>query len=384
MLAVGECELGSTAAHAVNTVKTAGGFARLGAEVLLLTRPPRDGVAARDALASYGEQDRIRHTPFDGPARPDDWRLVPEWERMFAAWAVEQASAFAPDAVYTRSYVSPVRLARAGFGVVAETHAYVGAENPSLDELLRGVGPNGPVGAVTTIAPVLARHYASRGADPERLHVVPDGVDLELFGCEPHAFGDRPAVVYAGSLSTYKGVATAIEAISHFGDPGPTLHVFGGPPEEAERLARGVPSGASVRFHGVAAPARVPGFLRGADALVLPTSAREPSAEWTSPIKLAEYLAAGPPIVASGIPGVRRWAEEPAVAWHEPDDAASLARALRAVLAESEPARRRRVDAARALARRYCYPERARAMLAALSGAPLVDRLSHTRTEAVP
>jgi len=64
--------------------------------------------------------------------------------------------------------------------------------------------------------------------------------------------------------------------------------------------------------------------------LVLPNSAQEPiSREYTSPLKLFEYMAAGRPIVASDLPSLREVLSHSHNAWLvPPDDPAALAGAL--------------------------------------------------------
>ncbi|GAB4554546.1 MAG: hypothetical protein Tsb0013_17200 [Phycisphaerales bacterium] len=360
VLVISEAALGSHKAHAINTVKTAGGFACLGCEVLVLMRPGVCG--ASRALASYGESGRLEVRCYDGPAYPEDWRDVASWSEGYARWACAQATRFGPDMVYARSYVAPVRLAERGFMVSAETHAYRGVENPNLDRLLVGAGPGGPVRSIITIHEVLAEDYAERGAERERVCVVPDGVDLRMFGDGvPRAdLGCGPNAVYTGSLAPHKGVADAVRAVELLGDLGVTLHVFGGDDTEIEALRREARE--RVVVHGRIPFCDTPSVLQASDVLLLPNRSSEPSASWTSPVKLGEYLASGRPVVASAIGGIRRWVDEPAVRWHTPDDPGSIADAIRASLAESAGERSSRARAAGECACRLSYANRAHAI----------------------
>ena len=60
-----------------------------------------------------------------------------------------------------------------------------------------------------------------------------------------------------------------------------------------------------VTFTGLMPPAEVAARLREADVLVLPNPASAISSEFTSPLKLFEYMASGRPIVASDLPSLR-------------------------------------------------------------------------------
>lgn len=71
-------------------------------------------------------------------------------------------------------------------------------------------------GAVITLSPGMAAGVVARGAPADRVVVVPNACDLDLFGARPKdvaAFraarpwlGDRPLLVYAGTFGTVNGV----------------------------------------------------------------------------------------------------------------------------------------------------------------------------------
>lgn len=185
--------------------------------------------------------------------------------------------------------------------------------------------------------------YVAAGVPAERVLVAPDGVDLTHF--EPpieRADARRrlglPAesriVGYTGQLFTWKGVYVLVDAARHL--PDALFLVVGGMEEDRERLQVYIAERSieNVRLIAHVPPSEVAVYLFAADALVLPNSARQTiSREYTSPLKLFEYMASGTPIVATDLPSTRevlRDGENAALV--EPDDSESLARGIRRVL----------------------------------------------------
>ncbi len=328
--AVSDVELTSRRAHAINVVKTAGGFARLGADVTLLCRA-LVGEDPGPLLAAFGEdQLRVIQAPAVNNEPWDERR-----QASFGAWAARTCAEIDAEFVYARHFLAALTCAEGGLPTVMETHAYIGDENPSLLRALGAARPGpGTLAGVVTISHRLRDAYIALGASPERVHVVSDGVDPALFmrpatlGQSPFARPGAVNVVYAGHLYEHKGIPTLLEAAML--RPNICIHLLGGMSEDIARIrAIAEDLGASnVHVHGWIEHRSVARWLWHADALVLPPSAREASKDWTSPVKLGEYLASGTPIVCSRIPALEDWVDERVVEWFEADDAGSLALAL--------------------------------------------------------
>jgi glycosyltransferase involved in cell wall biosynthesis len=333
VLAASAFEAGSHFAHAINTVKMAEGFALAGCDVRLACARPAAGELSASQLArDYGLRAPVR------------WiQVAPRWlgrplgpHRGFALRALPLLVRERPDLVYARDYGLPTMTARLGVPTAVETHAAPGVENPAFLRLVRASG-RPALRAWVTIADVLRRGYAARGVPEDKILVLPDAVDVELFEPpdllppSPYA-GERPVVAYAGHLYEYKGIPSLLAAARKL--PEVDFHLVGGWPEDVARWRQEtVESGAAnVRFHGLRPHAEVPPFLWHADVLVLPPSARHQSAAWTSPVKLGEYLASGTPVVATRIPALERWLTEEEVEWAAPDDPDALATSIRRLL----------------------------------------------------
>jgi len=363
VLVASDFELGSHRAHAINVVKTAGGMRRRGHEVTVLCREPAD-VAAHEALVQpYDEPGLTWQTV---PVDAADGDQGPRRERAFAQALVDRLDGV--DLVYARHFRAGLAAAQRGVPTALETHAYVGDANPALQAAIEAT--RGPLRCLVTISDVLAQHYVSRGADAARVAVVPDGVDVARFrapddgaiGACPFPRTLRQHVLYAGHLYDYKGIPTVLAAARRMPDVG--FELLGGAPEDIARQRAASQDLPNVRVHGLVPHRDVPRWLWHADALLLPPSAREPSAGWTSPVKLGEYLASARPIVASAIPGLQAWVDERCVTWFAPDDALDLTIALREALGEQRERRATRVAAATSLAGEFDYRNRAARILA--------------------
>jgi glycosyltransferase involved in cell wall biosynthesis len=129
--------------------------------------------------------------------------------------------------------------------------------------------------------------------------------------------------------------------------------------ERARARAAGLGIRERVRFTGMVAPTEVADLLRGADVLVLPNPPSAISTQFTSPLKLFEYMAVGRPIVASDLPAIREVLEDNVTALLVPGgDAAAIAAAVRRLI--DDPALGARLARGAALAvRDYSWDRRA-------------------------
>ena len=81
----------------------------------------------------------------------------------------------------------------------------------------------------------------------------------------------------------------------------------------------------------------MPLYLKSANILVIPNSASSKiSSEYTSPLKLFEYMASGCPIVASNLPSLREVLDEKNCVFAKPDNPESFKEAIEKVLNDIE------------------------------------------------
>lgn len=202
--------------------------------------------------------------------------------------------------------------------------------------------------AVIALSDGMAETAMARGADPARVHVVPNGCDLDLFG--PHIAPWRPAearsgeclAVYAGAHGVANGLDLLLDAAALLRDERRLRVVLVGEGAEKPRLMRRAEAEglANVTFLDPLPKTRLAMLLAGSQIGVHLLGPVPAFAEWTSPNKLMDYLAAGLPAVTN-VPGraTRLVTEdEPCGIATAPGDAAALAEAMRGLAAD--PARR--------------------------------------------
>jgi len=218
-------------------------------------------------------------------------------------------------------------------------------------------------GMIVTVARGIQERLLEQGIPAVRTLVAPAGVDPERFKDLPSRKDAKralslpenlPVVGYIGSFgfvapwgyNPWKGADVLLKVAQQEQD---LSFVFvGGEPDEIKVLRKLYPE-ANILFLGQRASSEVPLFMRAADVLVLPNKAGDiHSKRYTSPLKLLEYMASGTPVAASDLPSVRELLSEDECVFAAPDDAASLASAIRTILADPEASQMR---AARAVER---------------------------------
>jgi glycosyltransferase involved in cell wall biosynthesis len=363
ILVVSAFEAASRFAHASNTIKMAQGFARLGHEVGIVCFNSPSGRVPVDTLAEiYGLTESMQWIQL--PRRILNHNFDVHWQ--FGRMAFLAARWFKPDMAYTRSYIFPCFSSRAGIPTAVECHAHVGEKS---DVFLRMVKASllPSFRAWVTISNVLAEYYCSLGAPGEKIAVFPDAVDLHLFR-RPAVLPESPYrssgthVVYSGHLYEYKGIFTILDAAQLL--PHVHFELVGGLPDDIARYKAEVDARAlrNVTLHGMQPQTALPSYLWHADALLLTHTIHHPSAAWTSPLKLGEYLASGVPVVVSDIPALRNWVSEDDVEFIAPDDGGRLAEGIMKIL--NDPARSHQLTKnALAKSETLSYENRAQAVL---------------------
>ena len=185
------------------------------------------------------------------------------------------------------------------------------------------------------------------GVAASRVHVIPHGALLHVARGEhlaPPFASDRPVVLFAGLLRSYKGLDVLLEAWR--GIEGAELWIAGMPRMDTAPLRAAAPPG--VRFdERFVGEAELRGYLRRADLVVLPYREAEQSG-----MALAA-LACGKPLLVSDVGGLSELVAIGAARGVPPGDPGALRGVLRELLADPRARQELAANARAAAAQRY-------------------------------
>ncbi len=215
---------------------------------------------------------------------------------------------------------------------------------------------------------------------PTRFTVVPNAADLSLFRPTEKAQARRvlglslesAIVVYVGNLAHWQGLETLVDAAKHLTQiPRLQILIVGDGPVRGsviERIASAHVEG-TIRLMGALPHEKVPLVLSAADVCVAPFTRVRNDLIGISPIKLFEYMAAGRPVVASDVAGVREIMQDAGMLV-TPDSPTNLAAAISHLL--SNPSKQDELGRrASEISQLNSWEDRARTILSVVSGQPV-------------
>lgn len=312
------------------------------------------------------------------PGAPGSLPLVREWSEVnaLADRIVEIAAQWRPDVLHAHSPalcgLAAVKAGRRlGIPVVYEIRAFwedaavgngTGREGSARYWLTRVLENDVVSGAdgVVTICQGLRGDLVARGFPPEKITVMPNGVDLEMFGqplerdaalAAELGLGDGPVIGFLGSFYPYEGLDDLIAAMPRIAGAVPDarlLMVGGGPAEAALRAqAEASPVADAIHFVGRVPHDQVDRYYALVDVVCYPRKAMRLT-DLVTPLKPLEAMAQGKLVAASDVGGHRELIQNGVTGTLFPaDDPAGLADAMAGVLGDRAgwPARRERARA---------------------------------------
>ena len=264
-----------------------------------------------------------------GPPGLREWREIGKLAEAIDALCNE----WRPDVLHAHSPAlcgeAAVRVAKArGIPLVYEIRAFwedaaVGNGKASAGSLkyrlTRGLENHvvARADAVVTICDGLRQDLISRGTDPGRITVMPNGVDLSLFGDPPArdpafaaelGLGDGPVIGFIGSFYDYEGIDDLIAAMPSLlaRQPDARLLLVGGGPCETDlkQQAQASPAAAAILFTGRVPHDQVERYYALTDIMAYPRK-KSRLTDLVTPLKPLEAMAQGKLVAASDVGGHR-------------------------------------------------------------------------------
>lgn len=192
---------------------------------------------------------------------------------------------------------------------------------------------------VLPVTAVLAGHVLAGGVPREQIAVIPNGIDAADY---PDQLASRMLAAdaaelvlgFVGFVRDWHGLDSVVRAIAAWqGPPRLVLQVVGEGPARPglEKLAAELGVADRVRFTGLARREDIPRLTAGFDIALQPASV-----PYASPLKVAEYMAAGRAIVAPDQPNLREVLEhEHTALLFAPGDRAAMWQAVLRLVQDS-------------------------------------------------
>lgn len=296
-----------------------------------------------------------------GPAGWREWREI----NLFAQAIDQVVRDWQPDILHAHSPAlcghAALRVARRhGIPLVYEIRAFwedaavgngTGSEGSLKYRLTRQLESHvvREADAIVTICEGLREDLVARGTPEKKITVMPNGVDLTLFGQPPERdpvlarelgfeVDGRPCPVigFIGSFYDYEGLDVLIEAMPALIGRQPEarlLLVGGGPMEAALRTqAQASPVAEAIRFIGRVPHHEVDRYYALCDVMAYPRK-RSRLTDLVTPLKPLEAMAQGKLVAASDVGGHRELVAGGVTGTlFTPDDPAACAEALAGLL----------------------------------------------------
>jgi glycogen(starch) synthase len=296
-----------------------------------------------------------------GPAGLREWReisrLAAQIEALARHWRPDVLHAHSPALCGQAAVLAGRRL---GIPVVYEIRAFwedaavgngTGTAGSIKYRLTRGLESHvvAQADAVVTICEGLRRDLIARGTDPARITVMPNGVDLDMFGtpaprnaalADRLGLGSGPVIGFIGSFYDYEGIDDLIAAMPMLIEREPDarlLLVGGGPMEQSLRASAGSSGAAhAIHFAGRVPHEEVERYYALVDVMAYPRK-KSRLTDLVTPLKPLEAMAQGKLVAASDVGGHRELIGDGVTGvLFEPDSPAACADALARLLASPE------------------------------------------------
>ena len=200
---------------------------------------------------------------------------------------------------------------------------------------------------IVVVTPAFQKHLVEKWkVPPEKISVVENGVDTELFNPDGKRTEIRRTlgvegkfvVSYIGTIGMAHGLETVLEAASQLRQSGKVFFLFVGEGAEKEKIiSRAREQGLNnVGFVDQQRREDIPAYICASDVCLVPLRKSELFTT-VLPTKLLEFMACGRPVIL-GVDGLARRVVQDASAGIvvEPENATELAQAIRTLAADAD------------------------------------------------
>ncbi|MGE5465333.1 MAG: glycosyltransferase family 4 protein [Betaproteobacteria bacterium] len=167
-------------------------------------------------------------------------------------------------------------------------------------------------------------HYLNRGVHSNRIEVVLNGVNIDLFKPRGPPENDVFTVTYAGRSQKWQGVGLLLQAARLLKDEEVRFRVIGMDSATCRELQGKY---GNVEFMDFIPDTSLVDHLCGSDALIIPRMSH-PALEVAFPTKFAEYIACGVPVIVTDIGDAGRLTRRHGCGLACATDAGSIAAAI--------------------------------------------------------
>lgn len=310
----------SRLANSIQTMKMCQAFAKNGHEVVLLA-PDLSNCEPDilDIYQFYGVEavfrvDKLKWFPIKGASY------------YYAILSALKAKNLKPDLVYGRFISGCFFCAMMGLPVITEFHSSIDEFGKISKWMLFRLIRKKELKRAVVISEALKHHYQEiLGISDERILVAHDGADNpKNYSKITFSESNRMQIGYIGHLYPGKGmeIVSELSKTCPFAD----FHVIGGNDSDIAYWKGKTPNLNNLFFHGFLPPSQLDAYRQSFDILLAPYQKKVmilgvcDVAQWMSPLKIFEYMAAKKAIIASDLPVLREVLNESNAILIDPED----------------------------------------------------------------
>jgi len=297
----------SRAANSIHVMKMCQAFANNGYDVVLLAPDKQVDIelGVEDVFDYYGVERKFT-------VEKITWPSIRGKGYIYGCFAACRAVKQNPDIVFCRNLIGGYFAALSGKQVIFESHSPVMDSGKISEWFFKKLIKRKEFRKLVVITHSLMTYYEEKYPSLKGfIQVAPDGADPVNENINPVALpnsGTRLQVGYVGHLYQGRGVDILVDMAKKclWAD----IHFVGGTQEDINLWKKKSDNLSNCFFHGYMSPRESEKFRISFDVLVSPYqksvsvagSGSVDTANWMSPLKVFEYMAAKKPIICSDLP----------------------------------------------------------------------------------